>query len=87
MAHANFAANNFGHTVRDTVKTKTGIRVVIEVKNVAGVLSPSFKIKGLGEDTDDLMAAIGMTGGGQAIKRARERFTKYLQILIDIASL
>ena len=66
---------------------KTNIRVKIDVKNVAGCLSPTFNIQGLGEDTEDLMSAIGMTGGGQAIKAARERFSKYLKLLIDIASL
>jgi hypothetical protein len=30
---------------------------------------------------------IGMTGGGQAIMKAKERFTKYLKMLIEIASL
>lgn len=87
MAQANFSAGNFGNTVRDSVKMKTSIRVVIEVKNVAGCLSPTFIVKGLGEDTDDLMAAIGMTGGGQAIKAARERFSRYLKLLIEIATL
>lgn len=33
------------------------------------------------------MAAIGMTGGGMAINKARERFTRYLKVLVDIASL
>lgn len=30
---------------------------------------------------------IGMTGGGQAIQRARDRFTKYIRLLVEIASL
>jgi len=34
-----------------------------------------------------MLAMIGITGGGQAITRARERFSKYLKLLVDIASL
>ena len=37
------------------------------------------------EDADDLM--IGMTGGGQAIAKAKERFSRYLKLLVEIASL
>ena len=37
MAQANFAAGDFGVTVRDAVKLKTNVRVVITSENVAGV--------------------------------------------------
>jgi len=37
MAQANFAAGDFGVTVRDSVKMKTNVRVVITSENVAGV--------------------------------------------------
>lgn len=30
---------------------------------------------------------IGMTGGGQAINKAKERYTQYLRLLVEIASL
>ena len=30
---------------------------------------------------------IGMTGGGQAINKAKERFQRYLKLLVEIASL
>jgi hypothetical protein len=30
---------------------------------------------------------IGMTGGGQAIAKAKERFSRYLKLLVEIASL
>lgn len=30
---------------------------------------------------------LGLTGGGQAIQRCKERFQKFLKILVDIASL
>jgi len=41
-------------------------------------------LRGL-DDGDDLL--IGMTGGGQAIAKAKDRFTKYLKLLVEIASL
>ena len=37
MAQANFAAGDFGVTVRDQVKTKTNVRLTVSTENVAGV--------------------------------------------------
>ena len=71
MAQANFAAGDFGVTVRDGVKTKTSVRVTITAENVAGVMLPTFNLKGLDEASD---LKIGMTGGGQAINKARDRY-------------
>ena len=62
MAQANFAAGDFGVTVRDSVKVKTNVRVQITTENVAGVQQPSFHLRD-GANDDDQM--IGMTGGGQ----------------------
>jgi vacuolar-type H+-ATPase subunit D/Vma8 len=59
-------------TVRDSVKNKTNVRVNITIDNVAGVQLPTFHVKGLGEQDDDMM--IGMTGGGQAINKTKDRF-------------
>ena len=58
----------------------------ISTENVAGVQQPTFNLHGL-EDNDDMLALIGITGGGQAITKARQSFTKYLQLLVEIASL
>ena len=85
MAQANFAAGDFGVTVRDSVKTKTNCRVVISTENIAGVQQPTFHLRGMNENDDDTM--IGMTGGGQAIMRTKERFQRYLKLLVEIASL
>jgi V-type H+-transporting ATPase subunit D len=84
MAQANFAAKDFGVSVRDAVKTKTNVRVEITSENIAGCQQPTFHLRGI-DDADDMM--IGMTGGGQAIAKAKDRFTKYLKLLIEIASL
>ena len=85
MAQANFAAGDFGVTVRDSVKTKTNVRVTISTENIAGVQQPTFHLRGIGDGDDDSM--IGMTGGGQAIMKTKDRFTRYLKLLIEIASL
>jgi len=44
-------------------------------------------LRGIDDPNDDSLAMIGMTGGGQAIQRARDRFTKYIRLLVEIASL
>jgi hypothetical protein len=49
MAQANFAAGDFGVTVRDGVKTKTNVRLNITTENIAGVLQPHFILRGIGE--------------------------------------
>jgi len=84
MAQANFAAGDFGITVRDSVKTKTNVRLQIREENVAGVKKPTFFIKGLNDAEED--SVIGLTGGGQAIMKTKQGFTKYLKLLIEIAS-
>jgi len=83
MAQANFAAGDFGVTVRDSVKTKTNVRIGITTDNVAGVHMPYFNLKNAGDDDDSIL---GITGGGQAIMKAKERFTSYMKLLIEIAS-
>ena len=85
MAQANFAAGDFGVTVRGSVKTKTNVRVTISTENIAGVQKPTFHLRGMDQADDDSM--IGMTGGGQAIMKTRERFQRYLRLLVEIASL
>ena len=70
MAQASFAAGDFGATVRDSVKPKSNLRLKISTENVAGVQQPTFNLHGL-DDNDDMLAMIGITGGGQAITKAR----------------
>lgn len=84
MAQANFAAGDFGSLVRDSVKTKTQVRLIIVEDNVAGVKKPTFIIKGMNDADDD--SVLGLTGGGQAIMKVKQSFTQYLKLLIEIAS-
>ena len=83
MMEANFAAGDFGVSVRDEVKATTKIRLTVFFDNIAGVGQPHFILKGLGEDTDSML---GMNKGGQAIMRAKDRYEKYLQLLVQIAT-
>jgi len=47
---------------------------------------PIFTLRGEGDEADERQM-LGLTGGGQAIAKCKERFTKFLKTLIDIASL
>ena len=44
MMEANFAAGDFGVSVRDEVKATTKIRLQVFFENIAGVGQPSFKV-------------------------------------------
>jgi V-type H+-transporting ATPase subunit D len=87
MAEANFAAGDFSKGVQDQVKSKTAVRLTIDSENVAGVHLPSFVLRGDGaEETGDTWSILGLTGGGQAIQKCKDRFQRLLKVLIEIAS-
>ena len=46
---------------------------------------PTFNIKGLNDQDEDMM--LGMGVGGQSIMKTKDKYTKYLKLLIEIASL
>ena len=68
------------------VKTKTPVRLRVSSENIAGVHLPIYTLKGEDELNED-NALLGLSGGGQAINTAREKFTKFLKVLVTIASL
>ena len=86
LAGATFAAGDFSRAVVDHVKTKTSVRLTVHSENIAGVHLPVFTLKGEDEQSED-NALLGLAGGGQAITQAREKFTEFLKILVQIASL
>lgn len=86
LAGATFAAGDFSRAVTDNVKTKTSVRLSVHSDNIAGVHLPIFTIKGDEEQSDD-NALLGLSGGGSAIQAAQVKFTKFLKILVTIASL
>ena len=55
--------------------------------NVAGCHLPIFTLRGDGDETGDDRSMLGLTGGGQAIQKCKEKFQKFLKTLVDIASL
>ena len=88
LAEANFAAGDLSKSVFDSVGTKSNVRLNVTSDNVAGVHLPIFSIRGDGaggESEDSSM--LGLTGGGAAIQKCRDRFQKFLKNLIDIASM
>lgn len=86
LASAFFAAGDFSRSVVDNVKTRTNVRLNVNTDNVAGVKLPMFNLKGE-DELEESAALLGLQGGGQAIQRAREAFTRFLRVLISIASL
>ena len=85
MAEANFAAGDFSRAVIDNVATVSPVRMTMQQDNIAGVKLPIFKLKDIDEFGDG--ALLGLSMGGQSIQTARDRYTKYLKILITIATL
>lgn len=87
LAEANFAAGDFSRNVLDGVKIRTNVRVNVSSDNIAGVHLPIFTLRGEQDDSGDDRQMLGLTGGGQAIAKCKERFQRFLKTLIDIASL
>jgi V-type H+-transporting ATPase subunit D len=88
LAEANFAAGDFSKAVFDSVGTRTNVRLNVTSDNVAGVHLPQFSLRGdAGAGDSDDRSMLGLTGGGQAIQKCRDRFQKFLKNLIEIASL
>ncbi len=85
MAEANFAAGDFSRAVVDHVQTVTPVRMTLNTENIAGVKIPIFKLKDIDEVGEN--ALLGLSMGGQSIQTAREKFTKFLKVLITIATL
>lgn len=86
MAGAQFAAGDFNRQVLGQVKNKTPVRLTVHSENIAGVHVPIFNLMGEDVQNED-SALLGLSGGGQAINTAREKFTKFLKVLITIATL
>ena len=86
LAEANFAAGDFARNVMEQVKIKTNVRLNVSSSNIAGVHLPIFAMRGDDESGED-RAMLGLTQGGTAIARAKDKFSKFLKILVDIASL
>jgi len=85
MAEANFAAGDFSRAVEDSASEWTPVRLSKKEENIAGVKIPFFKLLEIDEGGDQNL--LGLTQGGQSIQNAKEKFTKFLKILVQIATL
>lgn len=85
MAEANFAAGDFSRSVVDHVPLHSPVRMTLQQDNIAGVKIPIFRLQDIYEVGDS--ALLGLSMGGQSIQTAREKFTKFLRVLITIATL
>ena len=85
MAEANFAAGDFSRAVVDHVAVCSPVRMSMQSDNIAGVHIPIFKLKDIDEVGEGNL--LGLSMGGQSIQNAREKFTKFLKILVTIATL
>jgi vacuolar-type H+-ATPase subunit D/Vma8 len=74
LAEANFAAGDFSKSVLDSVKSRTSVRLNVTSENVAGCHLPIFSLRGDADDQSDDRMMLGLTGGGQAITKCKERF-------------
>ena len=86
LAEANFAAGDFGRNVVDQVKSKSNIRLSVAIDNIAWVYLPKYAITNGDHKENDDKAMLGLTGGGKAIAKCREKFSNFLKLLILIAS-
>lgn len=89
FAEANFfsSSGNFAGNQQTEVKSRSNIRVQVGSSNVAGVFLPIFELRGEQKEEVDDKNLLGITGGGQAIQKCRDKFNKLLKMLMDIASL
>lgn len=86
LAEANRVADDFSNTVVNNVKTHSSVRLVVNSENVAGVHIPIFQLNSANE-TDEGDALLGLTQGGSAIQKTREKFFHFLKVLVNIATL
>lgn len=86
LAEANFAAGDFGNNLADQVKSRSNMRLMVSATNVAGVNLPRFGLRGEEQEKSDDKTMLGLTGGGKAITKCRDKFMNFLKLLTEIAS-
>lgn len=84
LAEVKYAAGDIKPTVIENATTST-TKVLLHVDNVAGVKVPVFTAETQGHDTSTEL--IGMAKGGQQIVKAREAFSKAVDVLVKLATL
>ena len=91
LAEVQYATGDIGYQVQESVKSAS-FRVRAKQENVSGVILPAFeadiKDKSNGASgSGGEFALTGLSRGGQQVNKARETYTKALQVLVELASL
>ncbi|SPO27962.1 probable vacuolar ATP synthase subunit D [Ustilago trichophora] len=92
LAEVQYATGDIGYQVQESVKSAS-FRVRAKQENVSGVILPAFeadikdKSNGSGSASGGEFALTGLSRGGQQVNKARETYTKALQVLVELASL
>lgn len=91
LAEVQYATGDIGYIVQESVKSAS-FRVRAKQENVSGVILPAFeadvKEKSNGASgSGGEFALTGLSRGGQQVNKARETYTKALQVLVELASL
>jgi len=84
LAEVKYAAGDIKPMIIENV-TKSTTTINLQVDNVAGVKVPVFTAKHEGHDVGTEL--IGMAKGGQQIGKARDAFSKALDVLVKLATL
>ncbi|SPO28855.1 probable vacuolar ATP synthase subunit D [Ustilago trichophora] len=92
LAEVQYATGDIGYQVQESVKSAS-FRVRAKQENVSGVILPAFeadikhKSNASGSASGGEFALTGLSRGGQQVNKARETYTKALQVLVELASL
>lgn len=94
LAEVQYATGDIGYQVQESVKSAS-FRVRAKQENVSGVILPAFEadIKDKSNASASASASggefalTGLSRGGQQVNKARETYTKALQVLVELASL
>ncbi|EPQ26357.1 uncharacterized protein PFL1_06005 [Pseudozyma flocculosa PF-1] len=86
LAEVQYATGDIGYIVQESVKSAS-FRVRTKQENVSGVVLPAFEadVKDKGGAAE--FSLTGLSRGGQQVAKARETYTKALQVLVELASL
>lgn len=84
LAEAQWGAGDFGRTLVETVKRSSN-QVRLGLTPRGGVYLPVFHSKQ--ELGDEATKQLGISGGGAAIQKCKEKFNKLLKLLVTIAGL
>lgn len=91
LAEVQYATGDIGYIVQESVKSAS-FRVRAKQENVSGVILPAFEAdvkdkSNSASGSGGEFALTGLSRGGQQVNKARETYSKALQVLVELASL